>query len=673
MKQLIIRIGLSFIISLFFISYLPAQDLWDGSIATSFHGGSGTIDDPYQIRTGAELMFFVNQVNAGNDFAGKTIKLMNDIDMYGNAFYAKNQFSGTFDGGSHFLTLGFNTRWIKFEPGKYAGEFPVNQCPVLFDKVNGFIHHLGIIGRQVSATNYFGLSSMAIVNDLVDGGVISDCYYRMRCNYASASGFFAAIAINNNGSICNCYVESATYRYDDLVSESRLGGIVYHNKESGIISNCYYFNDRLGVENYSFGAGSIIYDGFYGNSNFIGNKYEWTARTISNDSFHCIYVKLPLARINDGLIENSTTNEENPYDEYISILNQWADQNPSHEHWCSEGKQLESFNPGEDCLVEFIDTKYNLLFDSKTVHIGDEIGELPTADADCTLAGWTCLGNQVGPEHIVNTNMTLFAKWEQRIRKQPTEDDMSVEVDDATHASFQWYRYLSGEAQLLGDWQSTNHGSDSKSSKSFIITAKMGCKLEFDYDVSSEEEYDTFSAYLKLEGGTNSSISLVRDSGEKNGHIVYLFEEEGDYVLTFSYSKDDDTSEGKDMVSVKNIKISDKLEELGTDPFLHNASMDKKGLYYCKIIYDNTGVCLTSDIVSIGLHIATNINHIEQEMKVSVKGGTLFINSDCETTLRIYSIYGNVYRILNIHQGVNRIEGLCPDIYLMNNHKIIIR
>ena len=97
MKQLIIRIGLSFIISLFFISYLPAQDLWDGSIATSFHGGSGTIDDPYQIRTGAELMFFVNQVNAGNDFAGKTIKLMNDIDMYGNAFYAKNQFSGTFD------------------------------------------------------------------------------------------------------------------------------------------------------------------------------------------------------------------------------------------------------------------------------------------------------------------------------------------------------------------------------------------------------------------------------------------------------------------------------------------------------------------------------------------------------------------------------------------------
>ncbi len=672
MEQQLFRRVVLLIISFFFISHLPAQDLWDGSTATSFYGGNGTEDDPYQIRTGAELMYFVSQINAGNDFAGKTVKLMNDIDMYGNAFYANKQFSGTFDGGSHFLTLGFNTRWIKLEPGRYADQFSVNKCPLLFEKVNGHIHHLGVIGKQVSATYSYGTSSMAIVNNLTEEGVISDCYYIMRSNYASASGYFAAIAIYNEGIICNCFVVGSTYRYDSLVSESRMGGLVYENKESGKIYNCYYFNDKLRVDGYSYGAGSIVYDGSIGYTHYIGNIYEWAAGSLSNDYNHCIYVKLPLVRINDGLIENSTTNDEFQYDDYINTLNQWVDQNPSHDHWCSEGKELDSFNPSEDCLVEFIDTKCNLVFDSKTVKFGEEIGELPTAEADWTLVGWTRFGSQIGPEYVVNSDVALFAKWEQRIRKQPTEEDMSVEVDDATHASYQWLRYLPGEVQTLGDWQSTNHGNDSRSTKTFNITAKVGCKLEFDYEVSCEE-FDKFSAYLRLENDNNSSISLVSESGEKNGHIIYTFEKDGDYILTFSYKKDDDTSEGKDMVSVTNIKISDKMEEIGTDPILPKASINKSGLYFCKIIYSNTAVCLTSDIVTISIPIPTKFNNIEQDTQIRVQGGTIFIYSKYESKLQLFSLDGSLCRILNIHQGVNRIDGLESGIYLINNRKILIR
>ena len=36
---------------------------WDGPIATSFSGGSGTKDDPYQIATAAELAYLASQVN----------------------------------------------------------------------------------------------------------------------------------------------------------------------------------------------------------------------------------------------------------------------------------------------------------------------------------------------------------------------------------------------------------------------------------------------------------------------------------------------------------------------------------------------------------------------------------------------------------------------------------
>ena len=42
------------------------QNVWDGTIATQFAGGSGTEEDPYQISNGAELAFLAQEVNNGN-------------------------------------------------------------------------------------------------------------------------------------------------------------------------------------------------------------------------------------------------------------------------------------------------------------------------------------------------------------------------------------------------------------------------------------------------------------------------------------------------------------------------------------------------------------------------------------------------------------------------------
>lgn len=616
MKTLFKR-GLFVILSLLLAGYCQAQDLWDGTTASSFHGGSGTEEDPYQIRTGAQLMYFISQINAGDDFAGKTVKLMNDIDMYGNAFYAKKPFCGTFDGGSHILTLGFNKRWIALESGRYASTFPINDCPVLFNIVNGHIHHLGIIGRQPSSSTFYGLSSMAIANTLAEGGCISDCYYSLRCNFASASGYLAAIAVYNNGTICNCYVESATYRYDGRVNDNQLGGIVYCNYESGLIQNCYYYNDKLGVESYQYGAGSIIYDGFYGGTSYIGNTYTWKEGTISNDIYHFVFVNTPLYRYNSGVIENSKTNEEIALTEYIGILNQWVDENPSHDHWYSEGKMLESFNPGNECLVEFIDSKFNNTFPYRIVNKGEVIGEFPTADADWTLVGWTRSGEEVGPEYVVNSDITLFAKWEQHIRKQPSEKSMSFDVDDVSHASFQWYRYLAGEEQVLGEWTSTNHSDDSSQNKVFTFSAKAGCKVEFDYTVSSEESGDYFSAYIKSSVATNSTL-LASKSGEESGHIEYVIADDGEYTLTLYYRKDEDTRNGDDKVSVTNIKISDRLEELGTNAHLSQSYIDKKGLYYCVVTYSNTGVMLISDIV--------DIEDVDYDTDISALDNVVFID-----------------------------------------------
>ena len=69
----------------------------------------------------------------------------------------------------------------------------------------------------------------------------------------------------------------------------------------------------------------------------------------------------------------------------------------------------------------------------------------------------------------------------------------------------------------------------------------------------------------------------------------------------------------------------------------------------------------------------TDIASIEQGMKMNVEGGKLCINSDRDTTLRLYSLGGSVYRTLQVRKGRNSFDGLRKGIYMINNQKIIVR
>ena len=40
-------------------------DVWDGSVATAFAGGTGTESDPYVIASASQLAFLADRVNAG--------------------------------------------------------------------------------------------------------------------------------------------------------------------------------------------------------------------------------------------------------------------------------------------------------------------------------------------------------------------------------------------------------------------------------------------------------------------------------------------------------------------------------------------------------------------------------------------------------------------------------
>ena len=226
---------------------------------------------------------------------------------------------------------------------------------------------------------------------------------------------------------------------------------------------------------------------------------------------------------------------------------------------------------------------------------------------------------------VVNANWTLFAKWEQRIRKQPSIGSMRVEVDDVAHASFQWYA-IYGEAQQYGNWQSTNHSDESTQSDTLTVTAKSGQQLKFSYTVSSEQGSDVFSFFC-------NGNRMLSASGEESGEFIYDIPADGTYKLVFRYSKDVDTRSGKDMAMVENIRVVD-LDHLlpSTSASVGASNLDKSGLYYCKISYSNTGVILTTDTINV--FKVTDISQIENTIYIEPVDGLRNTTIDLDVKMK---------------------------------------
>ena len=105
---------LSAVITAAAVPAAAASGVWGGTIADSYAGGKGTLNEPYLISNGSEL---AKMVNDGNDTAGKFYKLTGDIylndtsdsawkDNNPRAWYTRTDvsnigFQGTLDGDSH--------------------------------------------------------------------------------------------------------------------------------------------------------------------------------------------------------------------------------------------------------------------------------------------------------------------------------------------------------------------------------------------------------------------------------------------------------------------------------------------------------------------------------------------------------------------------------------------
>lgn len=177
-------------------------DVWVGTIAEKFAGGTGTESDPYQISNGAELAWLAEQVNSGDKYSqGKYFKLTADIDLgdkewtpIGNddGNYNYYEFKGTFDGDGHII-CNLNV--------------PDTALPGLFGQATGVIQNL-IVKGEVHAD-----------------GIAGD-------NYCTAGGI---VCYGNNVTVQNCGF------YGTIYSGNNTYGAILGSGINATVKNCWNY------------------------------------------------------------------------------------------------------------------------------------------------------------------------------------------------------------------------------------------------------------------------------------------------------------------------------------------------------------------------------------------------------------------------------------------------
>jgi hypothetical protein len=274
------------IFSLCFVLVGKAQtpDVWDGTSDTTWYN---TTDTLFQLTTAEQLARLAVMVNNGNSFQGKTIELMNDVDiggaldtplnwmLIGKYYYEMDSvfyivFSGVFAGNNHTISNvcmgehgsianGFfaciDSAFIKdvrIENLTFANiEGNVLSCLVAYSQNSSIVNCKAIssISFATQKINYFGgivcFSSKTYINDCSFSGSIQG---------DSISILGGIVGFLNESSLTNSYVVANLkglsdiggligYMFNSTVSNSFYSGNIYDAHEGrtgGLVGECYY-------------------------------------------------------------------------------------------------------------------------------------------------------------------------------------------------------------------------------------------------------------------------------------------------------------------------------------------------------------------------------------------------------------------------------------------------
>ena len=288
-------------------------DIWDGTVASAFAGGSGTEADPYLIANGEQLARVAEQVNSGADnFSGKYLKLTADIwlnDVRDKDWKTKspNQwtpigdetgkaFSGTLDGDGYAVygtyisgtfKLQINERYFDLlAAGDKAGcdwmyyvKTGENTVDVYYGLGRNFytLHAVGFIGRSEGCTvrnlamgqGYFDVTFAERKNgiDVVTADGLSTKYTGLNLNGAAVANLVGTVTVDGtdytvqNTYLCagakNVTVGDAYFLVKGGRDASMISGTTWQTAEEGKLSS----GDVSGWGNVKSGSFSALIAG----------------------------------------------------------------------------------------------------------------------------------------------------------------------------------------------------------------------------------------------------------------------------------------------------------------------------------------------------------------------------------------------------------------------------
>lgn len=218
-------------------------DVWDGSVATKFAGGSGTEADPYLISTGAQLAYLSNLSYGKNYGEGKYFKLTNSIDLNGHewqpigwsdqAKYHNQEvgisFRGSFDGNGYTIA------------GLYCSNRYGNSSAV------------GLFGNTYKIT----IKDLVVQGNLTASQRVGGIAYQL--DYVKAFNVYSYVDVTATGEGEGKYTNN-TYEKLDEGKYRYAGSFAAHIKGSSVITDCGAYGNVItsnNVERVGAGVGSV--------------------------------------------------------------------------------------------------------------------------------------------------------------------------------------------------------------------------------------------------------------------------------------------------------------------------------------------------------------------------------------------------------------------------------
>ena len=245
------------------------------------------------ISTAEGLWYFAEQANAGNNFAGKTVTLTENVDL-GDKLWtpigvyndSKTHFKGTFDGQNHTVS-GLNVDASRINGVGFFGKV-----------YTGTIKNLTVEGNVTTdSCNYVG--------GIVGHGyaTITNCTFRGTVG-STTTMQVGGIAGSGGFTVTNCSV------YGDVIAECWAGGIVGNCQDGGAYTNCYVEGNISAERTYWGGGAAGITPVPLYPSQVISGCYSNTVVKVEGKEVNCPII----ASYNNTLDYNGYTGDLKIYD-----------------------------------------------------------------------------------------------------------------------------------------------------------------------------------------------------------------------------------------------------------------------------------------------------------------------------------------------------------------------